>query len=481
MVEKLKHPVGQFIILLFVALIWRCDTFGDPNLAADEAFYHMVGLAMHHGALPYVDIWDRKPFGLFAVYWLITATSSAPIAYQLAATLAAALTGSAIAALGQRWSNWQGGLLAGLAYILWLNPLQGFGGQTPVFYNPLIAFAALLVVDSIPALRQGKAPRAAGWAMLLAGLAITIKTTAIFEAVFLGLVVAITLARSPRGWKASLAPAGLWIALGALPSLAIAAAYWSMGHWAEFSHAMFASNLAKPKDLLTGWIRLRLMYVGLIPLLIPAAFGLLAMTRERRRFVALWLGASFVSMLAVGNFYIHHAMPLTVPLCIAAAPFLSRRIIGPAALVISAALSFWSAPPFRFDDTARSIREMDELVRMVNAHDAGRDLVTFEGPAHLYALAGKRVVTPLIFSMHLSALIEKDVSHLSTLSEMQRILALKPGVVVIADPVRNGPANPETEALVLSYVRANCRFIGQRTIHERLAPLTFAIWGDCRA
>jgi hypothetical protein len=108
-------------------------------------------------------------------------------------------------------------------------------------------------------------------------------------------------------------------------------------------------------------------------------------------------------------------------------------------------------------------------------------LLTFEGPAHIYQLAGKRVITPLVFSMHLSAVIEKDVSHLLTLEEMRRILALKPGIVVIADPIRNGPVNRETEALVQAYVHTHCRFIGTRTLSERLATMDFAIWGDCRA
>ena len=150
MAAMLKHPAGQFALLLLAALIWRCDTFGDPSLHDDEAFYHAVAVAMHQGALPYVDVWDRKPFGLFALYWLITAVSFAPIAYQLAATLAAATAGWAIARLAQRWSTWQAGLLAGLTYILWLAPLQGYGGQTPVFYNPFIALAALLVVGALP-------------------------------------------------------------------------------------------------------------------------------------------------------------------------------------------------------------------------------------------------------------------------------------------------------------------------------------------
>ena len=108
-------------------------------------------------------------------------------------------------------------MLAGLVYLLMLGPLQGFGGQSPVFYNLPMAWAALIVVDALPALQRGEAPRRLVAAMLLAGFAVTIKTTAVFEAAFLGLFATATLLRSGAGprqsvWPRACAapPAGRW-------------------------------------------------------------------------------------------------------------------------------------------------------------------------------------------------------------------------------------------------------------------------------
>ncbi len=50
-----------FFGFLAVALLIRGPTFGYPLLHIDEQFYLLVGDRMLHGALPYVDIWDRKP------------------------------------------------------------------------------------------------------------------------------------------------------------------------------------------------------------------------------------------------------------------------------------------------------------------------------------------------------------------------------------------------------------------------------------
>ncbi len=475
-----KHPAGQFTLLLLLALILRCDTFGDPSLHGDEAFYWTVGVAMHDGAIPYVDVWDRKPFGLFAVYYLIAAISSAPIAYQIAATLAAAGTAWAICAMALRRTGLQGGLLAGSAYLLWLGPLQGFGGQAPVFYNLFIAMAALIVLRALPALQEGRAPRSVPLAMLLAGIGITIKTTALFEAMFLGLYATAVLARSPAGLPRTARAALTWAAIGAAPSLAIAAGYWAGEHWAEYWHAMVTSNLAKPSDLLTAWLRLRIMFVFIAPLLVFAGFGLLETDKETRSFLLPWLLAGFVSLLAVANFYIHYAMPLTVPLALAASAFLARGALGRIAIAILAILSFVVAPPFKFDHTRQSRKAMEELVKTVQAHDAGRGLLTFEGPSQLYAYTGKPFMTPLVFPTHLSAQIEKDVSHLSTAAEMRKALAGKPGVVVKAQPIHNAPVNAETQTMVEAYVRAHCRLIGMHKILERTQDIDLAVWGDCR-
>ena len=60
-------------ILLFATLV-RCQTFGDPFIGFDEQFYLLVGDRMwHHGDLPFVDIFDRKPIGLFLIYAAIRA------------------------------------------------------------------------------------------------------------------------------------------------------------------------------------------------------------------------------------------------------------------------------------------------------------------------------------------------------------------------------------------------------------------------
>ena len=58
----------RWLILLAVALAARAITFGNPILHVDEEFYFTAARAMLDGAVPFVDVWDRKPIGLFLIY-----------------------------------------------------------------------------------------------------------------------------------------------------------------------------------------------------------------------------------------------------------------------------------------------------------------------------------------------------------------------------------------------------------------------------
>ncbi len=477
------HPAGVFAILLAAALVLRWTTLGDPNLHGDEVFYHTVGVAMHGhgslaGALPYVDVWDRKPFGLFALSWAIAAVSSDMLAFQIAAALSCAATAWCIARLAGAWTSPRGGLLAGLVYLLYLGPLQCFGAQSPVFYNLFIAAAALLTYRALPDLRAGRVPGTVLIAMLVAGFGITIKTTAFFEAAFLGLAAATALRRSQMPLPRWLRQVLLWALIGAAPSLAFAAAYGAMGHWSEFWHAMVTANLDKEPHWPTSLARLKFMAMVLLPAIVLALLGLRRMEPQARGFVAWWIAAAIAGLIANPNFYLHYAAPLAVPLCAAMAAFLARGMMGSVIAAGLAALSLQAAP-MKPGHAAKSAAAIAELKAHVRGHKGAGPLLLYDAPPQLYVETGQPFVTPLVFPTHLSHAIEKDTSHLSTLAETRRVLALKPGAVVMAVPLRNGPVNEETHALVLAYVGAHCRLVKVVPTLEWQRTDQIAVWGDC--
>ena len=115
--------------LLVLAVIVRWQTFGNPVLEYDEQFYLLVGDRMLHGALPFVDIFDRKPVGLFLIYAAIRLLGGGGvIQYQIAALFFVVATAALLYKFASRLTSQFGAISAAFAYILWLNITEGHHG-----------------------------------------------------------------------------------------------------------------------------------------------------------------------------------------------------------------------------------------------------------------------------------------------------------------------------------------------------------------
>ncbi|MCH2486199.1 MAG: hypothetical protein MK010_00430 [Erythrobacter sp.] len=471
---------ARLSVCVLFAFALRFSTFGNPNLFVDEAFYFAAGIEMTQGALPYVDIWDRKPFGHFALYWAMAAISYDPIVYQIFASIFAGFTAFVIWEMARGDFGMRAGCAAAVLYLCALPMFGGYGGQSPVFYNALVAASAWIVY------RQTRKPGEWGsnapmiFAMGMAGVALTIKQTALFEVGAFGLWASCKLFKSSASLDRALRSMAVWMAVGAMPTLSIAAYYWGAGYWTEFWQAMMLSNLSKSYDATNSLFGATIMAILIAPVL---ALGFLSLRRapssDFKRFVQVWLAAALLGLLSVPNFHLHYALPLLVPLSLASAPILARPLAGSAGLVLVVTISFAIHSPFDFARTKRTIGAMESLARTIQEHDDGRFMLIFDGPPMLYHLAGHRSPTPLAFPPHLSHGAERNVSHLDTEAEIRRLLAQRPGAIVDVRDFKHRPPNLETAALVNAYVKANCRLLKSRVVQDRTVDFTVRVHGEC--
>ena len=235
MVAGRSHGALPTLLLLALflvsALIARLLFLGQPLLNVDDQFYLLVGDRVLQGALPYVDIWDRKPPLLFAIYAGIRLLGGTGVLqYQLIAIGFVVATAFVTYRLALRLTGETGARLAGVTYTWWTALCGGATGQSPVFYNLLMACAALLIVQMLESAEdRGRLLGKALLAMLLAGLAVQIKQTAVIEAAFFGItLLAIFLRAHPRPVALAMAVACALVAL--LPSMAIVLAWVVAGH-----------------------------------------------------------------------------------------------------------------------------------------------------------------------------------------------------------------------------------------------------------
>ena len=106
-------------LLIGVALLLRFGQFGNPLKGLDEQYYLLVGDRMLQGALPYVDLWDRKPFGLFVLFAGIRLLGgNGVIEATIVAALFAAATACIVTAIALRSVSCIPAILAGIGYLV---------------------------------------------------------------------------------------------------------------------------------------------------------------------------------------------------------------------------------------------------------------------------------------------------------------------------------------------------------------------------
>ncbi|WP_296681093.1 hypothetical protein, partial [Novosphingobium sp.] len=425
------------------------------------------------------------PVGLFLLYYLFAGISDNVLAYQIPAWLFASATAWVIARIAARWTNAQGALLAGASYLFMLGPLEGFGGQTPVFYNLMIAGAAWLVLQSLPALDAGKP----GWRMLaamaLAGAALTFKQTTMFEAAFFGLFAAWRLWQSDvNRWRAA-GWIAVWIIVGLAPTASAAAWYAIHGYWASYYSAMVTANLKKTNpsviEIATSALALILR---LYPILAISLLGLKLPDQPKSPrtdvlFSLLWIAASICGIATIPNFYTHYALPGLAPIVVLCGLAMGRREIGVFLFAFVAAFTLLLYPALNTSDHRQSINGMAAMSEAIREHGGERGVLIYDGPPLLYVMSRTHPLSPLAFPPHLNHWRERNVSQFNTQREVINILQKQPGVIVTTVTPTYTPGNGQTRQIVMDYAFNNCQLILAKPSFDLTSYALIAIFADC--
>lgn len=438
-----------YAAIVLAAVVIRAPVAGDLNYHIDEGFYLLVGERMRDGLLPYVDIWDRKPFGLFLLYRAIAALGGGSMAaVHLAAGACAAATAALVAIIARRWVAQLPALLAAIAYLAGLEALAGGGGQSPVFYNLPVAAMAWLALRAGNARTIARFRRLALPAVLCGGVALTIKPTSLPECLFFGGMLVFHAHRLAPGLRSVLREAALLALLGALPSLACLGFFAAIGHGADYLFATLASNFGRLP--MAGGERIAHashLAPRIVPLLVMALAGVALLLRRREPaawVVAGWIGAALAGFLMVPNFYDHYALPLLPSLCAGAAVLFARRPLGPVFAVLAIAIALIVAGWPAVDRTRRTNAAMRAAARTIVAHGGGGSLYVFDGPVHLYTLTRAPLPTRWVFPEHLSTAEEHGAIGVDASRELAAILRRRPAVIVAAD--QPGARHPDRDA-----------------------------------
>ncbi|HVF95079.1 MAG TPA: hypothetical protein VM900_12265 [Sphingomonas sp.] len=451
------------IAALIFAVAYRAPTFGDPILEFDEQLYLTVGDRMLAGGLPYVDLWDRKPLGLFAIFAAIRLLGGEGVVqYQLVAALSAGATAALIYAMARRGAGLGASLLVAAAYILFLNPLHGSGGQAPVLYNLLTAAEAWLVLRAHDTTQKRIVIGCAAGTMILAGLAIQCKYTPVVEGVFFGLVLLARLRRIGIASPALVGIAAAMITLALSPTLLAAALYWRLNHLDAFMQANFLSIFSRLPFPLERRIEQRLL-IAVIggPLLAIAMARLVHLLRDRdrgpgsdARIVGGWCVAALIGFAMLGDVFDFYFISVLPPLLVFAAPLADRP--GRMRAIMAGGLLVWplclAPPPLGVaGEHRRATMALVQAIEPLVGKD--RCLYVYDGPTSLYLLTKACTASRFIYPDHLNNPVETPALGVDAVAEMTRLLATRPGAIVIADRPLVPYVDVATRAVLLDVLK----------------------------
>lgn len=474
---------SQFIALLAFAALIRSPAWGEWNFGIDDQFYALAGERMQLGDLLYVDIWDRKGPLLYLIFAAIGLVAPSMLAYQLVATVLAALGAYGVNRIARLIATPGAAMLSGVAYLALLSRFEGDNLEAGVFFNTLTIASAWLLVSRFDFLRQGRIDGPLVLGFLCAGLAIAIKQTVAFEGALFGLTAIALLWRGgcpPIGivWRA-----GLLALAGALPMLATGLFYWTDGHFPELWNAMVTSNFSR--GYADPEIRVKRIFTMAGMLGIPFVFsgiGLQALrgspdgTKAVVRLVALWALVALALIFSFPNIYVHYAQSALPPLSILCAGYFAhRRPVWPG-LVAVVGLSLVLAGTFHLKDRWRARPAAEALVDHVQLVTPGKRLLVWGAPNYLYSKIGADPVSPLAFSPHLYE--GREWTGLDEAREVRRILAAKPETVVAQTPLPSSPLNETTVRMVEDYTRG-CLRSRLFTVYDHNGEQVHTVFSGC--
>lgn len=469
-----RADIWVVVLLALYTLIVRGAWFGDPNADFDEQLYSLIGNAMLDGYLPFVDLWDRKPFGLFAIYAFAHAIGGpGPEAFQLLGTLFTLAGALMTFVLARDVADRLTSAAAGLLYIVLIATYGAYSGNSEVFHVPMMLAMALLVRDP----DHPRAVARALIAMLIGGLALQVKYTVLPQCLFFGLWALWGQYRRGTGLVSLVGLAAVFGLLGILPTALVGAAYAMAGHWDAFVFANFISFFDR-LPVSAGRLRSRIA-IGLLPLAGLALLGVNSARRQRAsalgsyRFIGLWSAAALATVFLPSTIYLYYLAAIVPPGVLLSLPLFAPGAEGDGKLtrlaVFLPAALYLLLMPFQYVLTQENRTATERLASAIAPHidaGAGRCLLVFDGPTSLYRMTGSCLPTRFIYPDHLNNALERTALGIRQEDEVARILAGRPPVIVTSDsPVT--PQNPEALRRIRTAIARDYREIARESLHKR--------------
>jgi 4-amino-4-deoxy-L-arabinose transferase-like glycosyltransferase len=493
-----------FAVLFLFALLARVDTLALSDIGWDESLYFLMAKSMIQHHAPYTIIWDHKPPGIYAIYYLaLELFGQSAFSVRIFASLAMALTSLFVIRIHNRLRNTRSwtDIVPGLLVLLAFRQYGSAGANNEVFFLPATTGAILLFLTGLdPARSMVRRRLALFFAGAAAAAAFWIKFNTVVEIAIAGIGIAL--------WCTSAEetnPVKIWVerlslsACGFIAvSLLVVLPFALTGNLALLFDSTIAANIRHVGQRMPALETLNyaLQIVGgsivLWALVLAGlAFHLRKLRKDQDRILAhpywfslAWLLGAAISAFAPGQPYPHYALEMCVPLTLVAwllfedvflanmpdrratqagIVFLLVGTIGVTLVEIPLALGRELTSLFK----RGSLESVDTALAVSNyirkhAGNSKISLFVVDGSLMLYALTNVEPPTKYAFSPFLLDPHFQRVAGLDGKAEVTRILRSEPEFVVRS-------TNPLQEAIAMrAYVDGLLvdRYVVDTVIHN---------------
>jgi hypothetical protein len=337
---SVDSSVVRFTVFLAVALAFRAPTLLYSELNWDEHLYRLIADSLLRGHVPYTEIWDRKPVGIFVIIAALQAAfGSSILALRIATSVAVAAAAILLTTVGRRLFPRSPtiGVIAGFFFIFYTMRNGGEGANTELFFIPLHLMGLCLLLQTCE-MRGSRMLTVAFAAGLFMGAAVQVKYNVVFDIVaFAATFLLLNIESISNLDMSRLAGVAATTGLGILvPTATVIAWYALIGHLNDFIGANFSANATLVgatapgfdlANLRQGLRNYDLLVLGAIAALVGGRF-LARDSGEKRGWLAVtaWLGAMALALLFLRRFADHFFIQTLPSLSLAAAFFVARSV-----------------------------------------------------------------------------------------------------------------------------------------------------------
>jgi len=358
MTKKIDQKLITFLGFLLLSFFLRFWTLFVSVLDKDESIYILAADSLLNGNLPYTEIWDNKPPGIFILFSLtMLMFGNSIVSIRILSILATTFTSYFLYKIGKTTDQKQGekiGLLAGCLYAIFSLHNDGAAANGEILFAPFVAGGFLLLFQN----RQLSNIKVFLIGLIL-GIGMQIKYLVIMDV--LGLVLLGSWFRKEEErWKVEKVKGKkngklvnnsqeftnkkfssvfnnltffwcqFYIILGVgliLPAVIIAVIYQFSGYFDEYIYATLTANSKYVAMLNFSWSdlfsRLSKQVLGNILLwlcLFWSPIYLFVFARGKLKqernliYLFLWFGCAFLAVLLSKRFYNHYFLQLLPPL-----------------------------------------------------------------------------------------------------------------------------------------------------------------------